>query len=195
MEQFLFYISLGFKHILDPQGLDHCIFIITLCAAFQLYQWKNVLLLVTAFTLGHCVTLAISSLEIVLVNSDMVELLIPITILITAFFNIRKSQETSSPTKFNYTFLFALFFGLIHGLGFSNYFKAIMMGESSVILPLFYFNLGIEIGQLIIVVLLFTCLYFYSKSKQFLHHNWNLILSGAGGGVAALILIEKLFQI
>lgn len=193
MEEFLVYVSMGFQHILDPEGLDHFLFIVTLCAVFKLHQWKNVLVLVTAFTLGHSITLALSSLNLVSINANIIEFLIPVTILTTAVLNVKRNSQNRKAAKFIPTYLLALGFGLIHGLGFSNYFKAIMMGQDSITFPLFSFNLGIEIGQIIIVGLVFSSLYFYSKMKEYKHHNWNLILSGAGGGVACTILIEKIF--
>lgn len=193
MEEFLVYVSMGFQHILDPEGLDHFLFIVTLCAVFKISQWRNVLVLVTAFTIGHSITLALSGLNLVNIDANVIEFLIPVTILATAVLNVRRNSANRTAAKFIPTYLLALGFGLIHGLGFSNYFKAIMMGQDSITFPLFSFNLGIELGQLIIVALVFSSLYIYSKMKEYKHHNWNLILSGAGGGVAFTILIEKLF--
>lgn len=194
MQEFLVYLKMGFQHILDPEGLDHVLFVITLCALYKTTQWKNVLVLVTAFTIGHSLTLALSALEIVQINADLIEFLIPITILTTAYVNIKKGAINSSDSKYNTSYMLALVFGLIHGLGFSNYFKAIMMGQDSIVFPLFSFNVGIELGQLIIVGLVMSTLAIYTKFKPNSHRDWNMVLSSAGGGVAFTIIIEKLFM-
>ena len=171
------YIELGFDHILDPQGYDHILFVIALCAIYLIHDWKKILVLVTAFTIGHSLTLALSSLKIVNISASLVETLIPITIIITCIYNIWKAQslpgviqsknkgqsylDQNSPISevenkkegllANYTL--ALGFGLIHGLGFSNFFKAMLGRDESIVMPLFSFNIGVELGQIIIVVL------------------------------------------
>jgi len=167
------YIQLGFEHILDPKGYDHILFVVALCAIYMLRDWKKVLILVTAFTVGHSLTLALSSLKILNISSSLVETLIPVTIVLTCIFNIFKAwnlQDTSSniPEKdildspitqveelkegVMGNYLLALGFGLIHGLGFSNFFKAMMDKDESIVLPLLNFNIGVELGQIIIVI-------------------------------------------
>ena len=167
------YIQLGFEHILDPKGYDHILFVVALCAIYMLRDWRKVLILVTAFTIGHSLTLALSSLKILNISSSLVETLIPVTIVLTCIFNIFKAwnlQDTSSniPDKdildspitqveelkegVMGNYLLALGFGLIHGLGFSNFFKAMMDKDESIVLPLLNFNIGVELGQIIIVI-------------------------------------------
>lgn len=152
--QFITYLQLGFNHITDFNGYDHMLFLLALTAIYTHKQWKKVLVLVTGFTLGHSLTLALAGLSIVQVNSNFIELLIPVTILITAIFQFISLVKN---TKQNLTinFLATTFFGLIHGLGFSNFFKAILGSTNELILVLFSFNLGIEIGQLLIVAFVF----------------------------------------
>lgn len=170
------YTKLGFDHILDPNGYDHIMFVVALCAIYVLKDWRKVLILVTAFTVGHSLTLAMSSLEVVSISASLVETLIPITIVLTCIYNIFKSSIKDEKNIVNY--LIALGFGFIHGLGFSNFFKAMMDEEESIIAPLFYFNVGVELGQIIIV--LFTLAagsivvdFFKAKQKY-----WNYIVSG-----------------
>ncbi len=145
------YLQLGFDHILDLKAYDHILFVLTLCAIYAASQWKNVLILVTAFTIGHTVTLALSTLGIVSINGELVEFLIPLTIILTAIYNFFKVRAENQKIVMHY--LLAAFFGLIHGLGFSNYLKALLGGEDSIVTPLLAFNLGVEGGQIVIVML------------------------------------------
>ena len=157
MSEFSAFLQLGFGHISDLQAYDHLLFIITLCAVYQWKEWKKLLVLVTAFTIGHSVTLALSALDLVRLPSNLVETLIPITILLTAFHNIWKKQPTGSTfsTSVSANYFIALFFGLIHGLGFANYFRSLFGEMGSITQPLLAFNIGLELGQLMIVVLFF----------------------------------------
>ena len=185
---------MGFEHILDMQGYDHLLFIITLCALYSIKDWKKVLILVTAFTIGHSVTLALAALDKVKVNSDLIELLIPITIFLTALYNIWSagSKREIKIGKVQANYFVALFFGLIHGMGFSNFFKALLGKAQAVVFPLFSFNIGIELGQIIIVVFFFLLYYLLSRLIPFEHKSWNLFFSGAGAGVSLILIIEKL---
>ncbi len=169
MSIFELYFTLGWQHISDINAYDHILFIVALCACFQLKDWKQVAGLVTAFTIGHSITLALSTLNYVLIPSDLIEFLIPITIFITAIANLigdwmahRRMQNhdhvtVGAPLKRQYGF--ALFFGLIHGLGFSNYLKSLLGAENSIVQPLLAFNLGLEVGQLLIVLILLIVSY------------------------------------
>ncbi|MEN3324300.1 HupE/UreJ family protein [Mariniflexile soesokkakense] len=192
MNEFVFYLKQGISHITDLQGIDHLVFIITLCAVYQISQWKKTLILITAFTIGHTVTLALSGLSIISVNQQLIETLIPITILLTAIYNIVKKQTSKNQIQINY--FLALFFGLIHGMGFSNFFRSMMMGisDESIIVPLFSFNLGIEFGQLVIIGLFLLINFLLTKVFSIQHRDWNLVVSGAGGGIAATMIIEAL---
>lgn len=192
MDQFLFYLEQGVNHITDLNGLDHMVFIITLCAVYRLDQWKRILILVTAFTVGHTLTLALSGLNIISVNQQLVETLIPVTILLTAIYNIIKKETEGKRFQVNY--FLALSFGLIHGMGFSNFFRAMMMGISndSIVFSLFSFNVGIEVGQLMIVSAFLVINLILSSLFSIKHRDWNLVISGAGGGIAAMMIIKAL---
>lgn len=192
MDGFIFYLKQGIDHITDFLGIDHMAFIITLCAVYKLKQWKQILVLITAFTIGHTVTLALSGLEIISVNQVLVETLIPITILITAIYNIVKKPDQDKRIQLNY--FLALFFGFIHGMGFSNFFRSMMMGidDESIIFPLFSFNLGIELGQLTIVTGFLLINFILTKTYSIKHRDWSLVISGAGGGIALTMIIDHI---
>ena len=151
MSLFELYFILGLQHIADLKGYDHILFILTLCAVYGLKEWKRVLVLITAFTIGHSLTLALATLDLVRVDGDLIEFLIPLTIFITALANLFSRKQKVSPFQHYFKYGAALFFGLIHGLGFSNYLRSLLGSERGLALPLFSFNVGIEVGQIIIV--------------------------------------------
>ncbi|MDG1754630.1 MAG: HupE/UreJ family protein [Rhodothermales bacterium] len=157
MSEFGLYFRLGFEHISDLSGTDHILFVIALAAVYSLREWKHMLVLVTAFTIGHSVTLALATLGWMNVDADLIETLIPITILITALINIveRFSKDPLGAEKRDWRmkYVLALAFGLIHGLGFSSYLRAILGTEQNLVTPLFSFNVGLELGQLVILVI------------------------------------------
>lgn len=153
----------GFEHILDMNAYDHLLFLVALCAVYRLRDWKIVLILVTAFTIGHSLTLALAGLNIVNINPDLVETLIPITIIITGIYNILTFDKE---VKFIYVkYPTALFFGFIHGLGFSNNFRSLMGDEDNIISLLFPFNLGVELGQIVIVICCLMAAFLVEKAK------------------------------
>jgi hypothetical protein len=197
MSEFLTFIDLGFHHIADPKAFDHLLFIITLCAVYRWDEWRKILILITAFTIGHSLTLVLSGFNILKVPAALVELLIPVTILLTSIYNISARRQTgeavfSRSVSLNYAM--ALFFGLIHGMGFANFFRALMGEEGSIITPLFSFNVGIELGQIMIVSVFFALYYAINRLINFQHRDWNLYVSGIGGGGAAVLILQGLFQ-
>lgn len=189
MQDFPLYFQLGWQHILDWQGYDHILFVMVLCGTYTLTDWKKVLILVTAFTLGHSITLALSVFEVITVNTPLIEFLIPVTIFITAISNIWSKRQKPKGQKFKYTM--ALFFGLIHGLGFSNYLKSLLGKSSSITSELFAFNIGLEFGQLLIVavtLLLSFILIWMVKIKRW---DWNFFLSSAIFGISLVMAAER----
>ncbi len=152
LNEFYFYIKQGLAHISDFSGFDHMLFIVVLCANYSTKEWKKILVLVTAFTMGHSITLLCTSLGYLPVNYDLVETLIPITIMLTCIFNLVFQKQNNTKNKLVY--VLALGFGLIHGMGFSNFFSSMFMGiDEGILLQLFAFNIGIEFGQIIIVII------------------------------------------
>ncbi|GAA4456528.1 HupE/UreJ family protein [Nibrella saemangeumensis] len=195
MEEFFIYLGLGFDHITDPRGYDHILFVIALCAVFTIRQWRKVLILVTAFTVGHSITLALATLQLIEYDSGLIELLIPITILITAISNFfyRKADNrfTVRETKPLLRYVLALIFGLIHGMGFSNYLRSLLGKETSIVQPLLAFNIGLEIGQLFIVGLILILAFVAIERLRVRKHDWNLVVSGIMAGMALSLIIEN----
>ena len=190
------YLQLGFEHISDPKAYDHIVFLIALCAIYRPSEWKRVLILVTAFTIGHSLTLALAVLDLIRFPGDLIEWLIPITILITAFANVMSQKsalsENNSNSRIHY--FFALFFGLIHGMGFSNFLRsALMPGQEGQLLPqLFAFNVGIELGQLMIVAMIMGTAFIALNLLKIPQRTWNLFVSGAAAGISVTLLLGLL---
>jgi ABC-type antimicrobial peptide transport system permease subunit len=190
MEEFQLYAKLGFDHITDLNGYDHILFIVALCAVYRPNEWKKLLILITAFTLGHSLTLALAVLNIIKVPSELVEFLIPVTIVATALFNLRKPVKNQrSFGTLNYWLAAA--FGLIHGMGFSNYLRSLLGKSSDIITQLLAFNVGLEIGQLLIVALLLTITLVVIEVAKVKHQLWSIWLSGLAAGAALVIMSEK----
>jgi hydrogenase/urease accessory protein HupE len=154
MNSFSFYLPIGFEHILDVNGIDHILFITAICLPYTWKNWRTLLWLVTAFTIGHSITLALSTLQWVTVSSKWIEFIIPITIAYSALFNLLPQKDSTKLQPMQY--FITLVFGLVHGLGFSTLLKSMLGTESSIVLPLLGFNVGLELGQLIIVSLATT---------------------------------------
>jgi hypothetical protein len=180
------YFQLGFEHITDINGYDHMLFLLALCAAYVYSDWKKILVLVTAFTVGHSITLSLAVLNIISVNSDWVEFLIPVTIVVTAVKNLVLKQEKSSIA----TYIMALGFGLIHGMGFSNYLRSLLGDE--LLPPLFSFNLGIEIGQLLVVAAIFLIQFALLNSVSVKSKTWNMAVSLVAGGISLLLAAQRI---
>lgn len=193
MGQFELYFQLGKDHILDyKHGYDHILFIVALCAVYLMRDWKKILILVTAFTIGHSITLALSTLEVISFNQELIEFLIPVTIFITATSNIFRSTELSDRTTYiNYGY--ALFFGLVHGLGFSNYLKTILGKSGNIVTPLFAFNIGLELGQIIIVSIFLIISFILVDLFTVNRRDWKMVLSAAISGMALLLMKDKIF--
>jgi len=192
MNIFGFYFQLGLQHILDFQGYDHILFIAAMTAVYSLKEWKNVVILATAFTLGHTLTLALSTLNIITVDTNIIEILIAVTIFITGFVNLFKKTSDFSAKLHVYKYIIALFFGLIHGLGFSNYLRFLLGEEISIVKPLFAFNIGLEIGQIVIILLVLLFNFLLTSFLKVKQREWNLVLSGMAIGIALILIIERI---
>ncbi|MEL6122610.1 MAG: HupE/UreJ family protein [Bacteroidota bacterium] len=184
------YFNLGLEHILDLNGYDHILFLVALCAIYTYREWRDVLVLVTAFTIGHSITLALSALNLVVFSSEVIEFLIPVTIFLTALRHIITPDQTSSRRS---SYALALVFGWIHGLGFSNYFKALLGREESVVGPLFAFNIGVEAGQLVIVAVIMVLSSIVIDGLRFPRRDWSLVISGAAAGISLILAVEAKF--
>jgi hydrogenase/urease accessory protein HupE len=192
MSTFRMYMQLGTSHIVDLVGYDHILFITALCAVYALHQWRNILILVTAFTIGHSITLALASLHVISIPSALIELLIPVTIFLTGLWNVFQRTEEVQTWLHRIKYGTALFFGLIHGLGFSNYLRSLLGIEENIVMPLFAFNIGLEIGQIIIVTIVLTFSVLLVNVLGVRRRDWNLVLSGAAMGVALILIIQRI---
>lgn len=173
MEDFTFYFSLGWRHILNTGGLDHLLFILVLTCAYEPKEWKKVLMLVTAFTVGHSITLALCAFNIIKIKSSLVEFLIPCTIICSSVFNLVKT-ESRNYIRINY--FIALFFGLIHGMGFANSIRFMLASDQNIIFPLAGFNIGLEAGQILFIF--FTlAISLFVKKIQINFRWWTIIIS------------------
>ena len=193
MQLFPFYLQIGFEHISNLAGYDHILFLVALCAVYRLEQWRKIIILVTAFTLGHCVTLVLASTDVVSIRSDIIEFLIPVTILLTALQNVINHRAQPSQSQMRRIYFMALFFGFIHGMGFSNYFRALLMGDGSVLIPLLGFNIGIELGQLLVVAIVLSIAFLVMRVLKVQHRDWNLFVSGAAAGMSLMLMAETKF--
>ncbi|MEN0050757.1 MAG: HupE/UreJ family protein [Bacteroidota bacterium] len=193
MPSFDFYIKLGFQHISNLAGYDHILFLVVLCAVYRIEQWKKILVLVTAFTIGHSVTLALAALDIFSIPSSIIKFLIPLTIFITALYNVLRPSTIEDSSKMGRNYLMALFFGFIHGMDFSNYFKALLMDSSAIVSPLLGFNIGIELGQLLIVFFIVGIAFLFLNVIGVKHRDWNLFISGAAAGMSLISMVENGF--
>ncbi len=194
MSTFKVYFDLGLEHILDINGYDHVLFILALAAVYLLRDWRKVLILVTAFTIGHSITLALSTLQYVVIEPEIIEYLIPVTIFITAFANLFKKERNLKQTgNMQLNYFFALIFGLVHGLGFSNYLKALLGNNNSIVKELLAFNLGLEVGQIIIVVVFLLLSFIFIDLFGMKRRDWILIVSSAIAGIALTLMFETKF--
>ncbi|WP_431243208.1 HupE/UreJ family protein [Flavobacterium sp. P21] len=192
MSEFWIYFQIGLKHVLDIHAYDHVLFLIALTIPYTFKDWKRILLLVSVFTIGHTVALILSVFGIIAVKVNLVEFLIPITILITALYHLFTAGKATKNEGVNLVFIVTLFFGLIHGLGFSNYFKTILGGTAtSKLLPLGEFALGIEATQLVVVFVALILSYIVQTVFRFSKRDWALVMSAFIVGVVIPMIIES----
>lgn len=193
MQDFPLYFDLGLHHILDWNGYDHILFVVALCGIYMLKDWKKVLVLVTAFTIGHSLTLALSVLNMVHLNTSLIEFLIPVTILVTALSNIISKKTKPKSIKLKY--FFALIFGLIHGMGFSSYLKSLLGKSTSIIAELLAFNIGLEMGQVVIVAITLFLSFILIQIVKIRLWDWAFFLSSAIFGISFIMAAERLSAI
>ncbi|MPS72362.1 MAG: HupE/UreJ family protein [Chryseobacterium sp.] len=190
MQDFIFYLKLGWEHIISLDALDHQLFILALIAVYSYNDLKKILILVTAFTIGHSVTLALSTLNILRVPGNWIEFLIPLTIVITSLDNILMKNKQKSLMQMNY--YLAMIFGLIHGMGFANTARMMIAKEQSIFFPLLGFNIGLELGQIALVIVILILLFILLKIFRVNRKDWILFVSS---GVFALSLKMALERI
>lgn len=196
MSGFGFYFEEGLKHISDITAYDHILFVTTLAGVYALRQWKTILWLVTAFTLGHSLALALAVYDVVRVPVELVEFCIPLSILATCGLNISRASDIEAAAQRGDGatawggYGLALVFGLIHGLGFSNYLRFTLLQSDSLFEPLLGFNLGLEAGQLLIVAVVLLLNFFAIQILGARLRDWILVVSSAVAGIALVLSIE-----
>jgi HupE / UreJ protein len=190
MSDFRFYFGLGWEHIMNWEALDHLLFITALATIYLLKDWKQVLILVTAFTIGHSLTLALSVLDIIRFPSNWVEFLIPCTIVVTAISNLFQKKFTAKSIRINY--FLALFFGLIHGMGFANAIRFMLAKDQSLGWGLFGFNVGLEAGQIVVVTSILLVSWAILRFLNINRREWVIFLSAGIFSLALKMALERL---
>jgi hypothetical protein len=192
MSDFWIYFTIGLKHVLSVFAYDHILFLLALTVPYDFKSWKKILILVSVFTLGHTLALFLSVFNILSIKPSFVEFLIPITILIAALYNIIIAGKSSKKENSIVISIITLFFGIIHGLGFSNYFNSILSGKpTDKLLPLFEFALGIEVAQIVVVIVSLLLAYIVQNLFKFSKRDWILIISAFTVGVIIPIIIQN----
>lgn len=190
MGDFRLFFTLGWGHIMSWDALDHLLFITALAAIYLLSDWRQVLVLVTAFTIGHSLTLALSVLDIIRFSARWVEFLIPCTIILTAVSNLFQKKFTTRSIRINY--FLALSFGLIHGMGFANTIRFMLIKGQSLALGLFGFNLGLEVGQIVVVIAILLLAHLAVNILKLKRREWVVFVSAAVFSIALQMALERI---
>lgn len=194
MHEFWMYTQIGFNHIANLSGMDHILFVAALCIRYQFSDWKKWLILITAFTIGHSITLVLSVFNYLDFSTNWIEFLIPVTILITSISNMFV-KKFSFNTRFPVIYFFALFFGLIHGLGFSFYLKNLLGLQQNIAPALLAFNFGLEIGQILIVMAILVISFIFVTLLKASRREFILIVSGGILALSLQMAIERYFHL
>ncbi len=190
LTDFLFYFKLGWSHIVSLDALDHQLFILALVAVYTARNLKQVLILVTAFTIGHSLTLLLSVLDLIRFSSKWVEFLIPCTIVLTALSNLFKKDFSLKAVNTNY--YLALLFGLIHGMGFANSVRMMLAKDQNIGWGLFGFNVGLEVGQIFFVIIILIFTWVGLSLFRFKRREWVIFLSAAVFSLALKMALERI---
>lgn len=192
MEQFSLFFKLGTQHIIDIYSVDHILFLMALSVIFLLKDWKKVMILIASFSVGHSITMVLAVLDIFNYNEMLMMFLMPMTILITGISNLLQGKENYNIYKYvNRNYFLALIFGFIHGFDFANYLKGIVANEPNIVRPLIAFNLGIQLGQIIIVSLFLLISTIFIGTFNFNRRDWVMVISSAIAGIAITMMFES----
>ncbi|MFN2261107.1 MAG: HupE/UreJ family protein [Psychroflexus sp.] len=191
MADFWLYFKLGFEHVLDWKAYDHVLFLSALVAAYSFKESKRVFWLVTLFTIGHVLSLALAAYDVLRVNSDIIEFLIPVSIVFTALYNIITAGKNTASQKVNFLYFITFFFGLVHGFGFSTYFNMLSKDSDSLLLMLAEFALGIEVAQIVVVIAILLLSFIIQNVFRFSKRDWILVISSIVLGMSIPILAEN----
>ena len=193
MDTLIFFLKQGLFHVLDWNAYDHILFLVVLAVVYDFKNWKKVIWLISLFTIGHTLSLILAAYKVVFVDTKWIEFLIPVTIIITAVVNLLYVKNSTKQLKTNTNLVFALFFGLIHGLGFSEYFKMLIGTSEGKFLPLLEFALGIEIAQIIVVLIILILGFIFQTFFRFSKRDYVLIISSIVIGIVLPILKSTIF--
>ncbi|PQJ20450.1 HupE/UreJ family protein [Nonlabens tegetincola] len=191
MNDFILYVTEGFEHVLDLRAYDHILFITLLAVPYLFNSWKKLLWLVTAFTIGHTLSLFLVAYGGVSVKSAYIEFLIPVTIAIAALYNIFTTGKRHRDQAHWVTIIITLFFGLVHGFGFAGEYKMLAAGADNDFLMLLEFALGIELAQLVIVLIVLILNFIFTGLFRFSKKDWVQIISAIIFGIVIPMLIER----
>jgi len=191
MSDFWFNVGYGLNHVLDINGYDHVLFLMVLAVPYAFKDWRPVLILVSLFTLGHTLSLVLAAYGVVKVNATLVEFLIPVTILVTAVYNVFKAGKPVKPKNINLLMFTSMFFGLIHGLGFAREFRMFIGLAEEKLVPLIEFALGIELAQVIVVFVVLFLGFLFQTLFRFSKRDWILVLSSVVIGLVLPMIIEN----
>ena len=190
MSDFGFYFKMGWQHIISADALDHQLFILALACVYTIKDIKKVLILVTAFTIGHSLTLALSVLDVIRFSSKWVEFLIPCTIFLTALNNILRVDSKGGSARVNY--YLALGFGLIHGMGFANAIRIMLAKDQTIGWGLFGFNVGLEVGQIFCVAIILIVSLVFLNLLKIKRRDWVFFLSAGVFALAVKMAVERI---
>jgi uncharacterized membrane protein YidH (DUF202 family) len=192
MSEFWIYFNIGLKHVLNISAYDHVLFLIALAVPYSFKDWRRILILVSLFTVGHTLALVLSVYGQIRANINLVEFVIPITILVVAIFNLFTAGKNNKNESISLIAIVTLFFGIIHGLGFSNYFNSLLPGSSTAkLLPLSEFAIGIEAAQIIVVFIVLILSYIVQTVFRFSKRDWTLVMSAFIIGVIVPLIIKS----
>lgn len=193
LEEFWFNVEYGINHVLNINAYDHVLFLIVLTIPYVFKDWKRVFLLVSMFTLGHTLSLVLAAYDVVHVNAQIVEFLIPITILVVALFNVFTAGKGAQKERIGILFFSTLFFGLVHGLGFAREFQMLLGDSDNKLVLLLEFALGIEISQIIIVFLVLFLGYIVQTIFRFSKRDWIMVISAIVVGLVIPMILNSDF--
>ncbi|MCB4798495.1 HupE/UreJ family protein [Neotamlana laminarinivorans] len=191
LQNFWFNVEYGINHVLDINAYDHVLFLIVLTVPYLFKDWKRVFLLVSMFTLGHTLSLVLAAYQVVSVNAQIVEFLIPVSIFIVALYNVFTAGKGAQKEKVGVLFLSTLFFGLVHGLGFAREFQMFLGESDNKLVLLLEFALGIEIAQVIIVFVVLFLGYLVQTLFRFSKRDWVMVLSAIVIGLVIPMILNS----
>ena len=195
IDNFISNLQDGIYHVLHINAYDHILFLIVLTVPYLFKDWKRVLLMITVFTAGHCLTLSLATYNAISVNANVISFLIPLTILVVALFNIFTAGKKTHHTKIGLLFFMALFFGLIHGLGFADDLSNLITATENKFIAILEIALGIEIGQLIIAFIVIFLSFICQTIFRFSKRDWVMVISAIVlGSVLPLLINSQLFS-